>query len=136
MGIRNSGLGIRSANKMSAWHLPDNIEEDSAEAEAARRDFGAFCVEDNKDQYYTSGIQLGERYEGSPIICADRDPPPPDDWSNYLPLERAGARAPHYWREDGSSLYDASGAASRFSISARRTWPRGSWTPPARGGCL
>ena len=107
--VRNSKLGVLCARKMSAWKLPEDIEEDSPEAEAHRTAFGAFCLEDDKDQYFTSGLQLGERYEGSPIVCGDGAPGPEDIFIKYDPLDRPGARAPHFWLADGRSSYDALG---------------------------
>jgi hypothetical protein len=116
IGVRNSSLGILCAKRMSAWRLPPDIEEDGAEAEAARLAFGRFCVQDDAVQYETSGLQLGERYEGSPIIVGDGTPAPPDDWHRYVPLDRPGARAPHFWLPDGRALYDALG--SGFALLA------------------
>ncbi len=109
IGARNSALGVHCARKMSAWRLPEDIEAPGETAEARRRAFGAFCVEDDKDQYNTTGLQLGERYEDSPIVCQDGTPPPPDVWSVYTPVERPGARLPHFWLEDGRSCYDLLG---------------------------
>ena len=57
-------------------------------------------------QYKTVGIQLGERYEGSPVVCADGTPAPPDSFETYAPLDRPGARAPHVWLGEGHALYD------------------------------
>ncbi|MGO8920448.1 MAG: FAD-dependent monooxygenase [Stellaceae bacterium] len=109
MALRNTSLGILVARKMSAWLLPPDIEAEGDAAEAARLAFGRFCVADDAVQYNTSGLQLGERYEGSPIISGDGTPAPPDDWHNYVPLDRPGARAPHFWLSDKRSCFDALG---------------------------
>jgi 2-polyprenyl-6-methoxyphenol hydroxylase-like FAD-dependent oxidoreductase len=109
IGARNSALGVHCARKMSAWPVPEDIEEPGEAAEARRRAFGAFCVEDDKDQYNNTGLQLGERYEDSPIVCPDGTPAPPDVWSVYTPVERPGARLPHVWLADGRSIYDLLG---------------------------
>jgi 2-polyprenyl-6-methoxyphenol hydroxylase-like FAD-dependent oxidoreductase len=111
ISVRNSRLGVLCARKMSAWNLPEDIEENSLEAEAHRATFGAFVLEDDKDQYFTSGLQLGERYEGSPIIVGDTEPGPEDVFIKYDPLDRAGARAPHFWQADDRSSYDEIGGA-------------------------
>ncbi len=110
IGRRNSALGVFIAKRMSAWKIPDDVEEPGAEAEAARRAFGAFIVEDDRPQYQTAGLQLGERYEDSPIVCPDGTEAPPDDWAAYQPLDRPGARAPHAWLGEGRSLHDLFGA--------------------------
>ncbi|MGZ3411178.1 MAG: FAD-dependent monooxygenase [Xanthobacteraceae bacterium] len=109
IGARNSRLGVLCARKMSAWKLPDDIEENTAAAEEHRAAFGAFCLEDDKDQYFTSGLQFGERYENSPIICTEAAPGPDDIFIRYDPLDRPGARAPHFWKSDDGSSYDAIG---------------------------
>ena len=63
-------------------------------------------MEEDRPQYLTVGIQLGERYEGSPIISADGMPAPPDPWDSYTPVDRPGARAPHFWLAKGHAAYD------------------------------
>ncbi len=109
MGVRNSQLGVRCTRIMDGWILPPNIEDDSADAQAARRAFGAKIMEEDRAQYLTVGIQLGERYETSPIIWPDDDNAPPDSWDTYTPLDRPGARAPHFWLAPGRAAYDEFG---------------------------
>jgi len=109
MAQRNTSLGILVARRMSAWRLPPDIEAEGAAADAARDAFGRFCVEDDAVQYNTSGLQLGERYEGSPIVAGDGTSAPPDDWHHYVPLDRPGARAPHFVLPDGRPCFDALG---------------------------
>ena len=110
VGKRNSSLGVQCARRMSGWEIPEAIELPGVEHDQMRSNLGAFWVDDDREQYLTSGLQLGERYEDSALIWPDREPEPPDDWHTYVPVDRAGARAPHLWLEDGSSLYDAVGA--------------------------
>jgi hypothetical protein len=109
MGMRNVQLGVRCTRVMDAWTLFPGFEEDSADADTARRTFGARIMEEDRAQYLTVGIQLGERYEGSPIVWPDRDDPPPDPWDSYTPVDRPGARAPHFWLGQGRSAYDEFG---------------------------
>jgi len=106
MGVRNSQLGVRCTRVMDGWALPPDIEADGAAADATRRAFGARIMEEDRAQYLTVGIQLGERYETSPIVCLERDEPPPDHWDSYTPLDRAGARAPHFWLAPERAAYD------------------------------
>ena len=63
-------------------------------------------MEEDRAQYLTVGIQLGERYENSPIIWPDGTEAPPDTWDSYTPVDRPGARAPHFWLAAGRALYD------------------------------
>jgi hypothetical protein len=64
---------------------------------------------DEQDRYTTVGIQLGERYGGSPIVCDDGLKPSLDPWSRYTPVMHAGARLPHTWLPDGRCAYDLLG---------------------------
>jgi hypothetical protein len=64
------------------------------------------------EEYASLGVQLGARYDGSPIIAPD-GAPPPDDYQHYVPSGVAGGRAPHVWmnagRGTGDSLFDRLG---------------------------
>lgn len=106
---RNSQIGVTCAARKDHWIVPPDINEDTPEAEARRRALGAFIEEDDKQEYATIGIQLGERY-ASPIIASDASrAPPPDPWDRYVPSDYPGARVPHFRLPDGRSLYDALG---------------------------
>jgi len=109
MAVRNSRHGVLCAQRQSAWPIPPDVEEDTPQAEAGRGALGAYCMEDDKEQYDTAGIQLGERYEGSPIVIGDGTPAPEDSWYSYVGHDRPGARAPHFLLRDGTSLYAALG---------------------------
>lgn len=106
---RNSKIGIKCAARKDHWVLPSDLNEATPEAEANRRVLGAYIEVDDREEYATIGIQLGERYL-SPIIASDPNEPPLDDpWDRYVPTDVAGARAPHFVLDDGNSLYDALG---------------------------
>jgi len=57
-------------------------------------------------QFNASGLQLGHRYDNSPICIPDGSPAPPDEPNHYVPVARPGSRAPHLWLEDGRSTLD------------------------------
>lgn len=86
--------------------LADGEQGRSARAQAAERLAKAL-----PDGWDTLGLQLGYRYEGSPICISDGTPAPLDDggFSTYLQTGRPGARAPHAWLEDGRSTIDLFG---------------------------
>jgi len=109
MGVRNSQLGVRCTRIMDGWTLPPDIEDDGAAADAARHAFGERIMAEDKPQYLTVGIQLGERYETSPIIWPDDDAAPPDTWDSYTPRDRPGARTPHFWLAQRRAAYDEFG---------------------------
>jgi hypothetical protein len=60
-------------------------------------------------QHDSAGIELGYRYENSPICVADGTPAPPLDHGLYVPSTWPGARAPHVWVRDGRSTLDLFG---------------------------
>jgi hypothetical protein len=72
-----------------------------------------------RSEFYSLGLVLGYSYAGSPVIqppggpaagtAAARDVTDPDV-TDYTPDSTPGARLPHHWLPDGSSLYDRLGA--------------------------
>jgi 2-polyprenyl-6-methoxyphenol hydroxylase-like FAD-dependent oxidoreductase len=109
IGVRNAQLGVQCTRVMDGWTLWPGFEDDSTQAQRARAEFGARIMEEDKPQYLTVGIQLGERYEGSPIVWPDGSESPPDPWDTYVPMERPGARAPHVWLAPQRALFDTFG---------------------------
>ena len=102
-------LAARELTKELAKMPPtDAIEEDSPAGESQRREVSAHVVTMG-EEYASIGVQLGARYDGSPII-AGNGAPPADDYVNYTPSSVPGGRAPHYWlgqgRGYGDSLFD------------------------------
>jgi hypothetical protein len=65
------------------------------------------------EEYASIGVQLGARYDGSPIIAGNGAAPPPDLYETYTPSGVPGGRAPHVWigeeRGYGSSVFDRLG---------------------------
>lgn len=59
-------------------------------------------------QHDSAGVELGYRYDQSPI-CVPDGTPPPLDHATYLPGTWPGARAPHAWLADGRSTLDLFG---------------------------
>ncbi len=111
IALRNTQLGIAVAKVMSAWVLPADLEAPGAEADKARKTFGNMCAAEDAFEYLTEGMQLGERYEDSPVVYHDASQPPADTWETYTPIDRAGARTPHFWlsADRTRSLYDEMG---------------------------
>jgi 2-polyprenyl-6-methoxyphenol hydroxylase-like FAD-dependent oxidoreductase len=105
IGIRNTNAGRRLG--ISVMHVPIDaaIEEDS-EAGAAARQRATDHLGDFRPEFDSLGIQLGARYDGSPIIFADGTAPPRDDPDTYVPSACPGGRAPHFWMQDRSSVFD------------------------------
>jgi 2-polyprenyl-6-methoxyphenol hydroxylase-like FAD-dependent oxidoreductase len=89
--------------------VPDEIEDEGAEGERARRRTGRLTYEINVQQYACAGLNFGTYYDRSPIIAYDGTEPPAYTMSSYTPSTVPGCRTPHLWCKDGSSLYDAMG---------------------------
>ncbi|RYY81665.1 MAG: monooxygenase, partial [Comamonadaceae bacterium] len=89
--------------------VPANLEADGPEGERLRAEVGQQAYDLNVQQFCCAGLNFGYYYEGSPIIAADGEPPPPYTMGGFTPSTVPGCRAPHFWLPDGRSLYDAFG---------------------------
>jgi 2-polyprenyl-6-methoxyphenol hydroxylase-like FAD-dependent oxidoreductase len=87
--------------------LEENSEEGSQLREQARA--AIMRTRAKEFQYDSAGIELGYRYENSPICISDGTPPPALDHGLYVPSTWPGARAPHVWLQDGRSTLDLFG---------------------------
>lgn len=73
------------------------------------RALAAQTIQAAKDrEFHSLGLVLGYQYDASPVIVDDGTPPLPVG-QDYLPTARPGARLPHLWLPDGTSLYDRLG---------------------------
>jgi 2-polyprenyl-6-methoxyphenol hydroxylase-like FAD-dependent oxidoreductase len=121
IGYRNTGASRKYASLMHDAIVPDGVELDGPAGDAARRAASEityvrknhFVRPEHQDGV---GVQLGARYDGSPIIVADGEPPAdvfPETYDEYTPSGLPGGRAPHLWLDErrgmGSSLFDQFG---------------------------
>jgi hypothetical protein len=60
------------------------------------------------EEFASLGIQLGARYDNSPIIASDGRAPS-DRPDEYIPSASPGGRAPHVWLPGHVSLFDQFG---------------------------
>lgn len=112
IALRNTGAARQLSININDVHAPKEIEADTREGAAARaaakEKLATFA-----EQFGSIGVQLGARYDGSPIVVADGTPPR-DYFELYRPSSVPGGRAPHAWldgrRDSGGSLYDRLGA--------------------------
>ena len=88
---------------------PPEIFRAGTAGDAARADYGRWFTETMRHEWFTIGVHLGYRYDGSPIIAPDDTPAPPLPISSYAQTARPGARAPHAWLPDGRSTLDLFG---------------------------
>jgi 2-polyprenyl-6-methoxyphenol hydroxylase-like FAD-dependent oxidoreductase len=87
------------------------IEEDNEEGKQIRAKARAAILRTRAKEFQhdSAGIELGYRYENSPICVGDGTPAPELDHGLYVPSTRPGARAPHVWLQDGRSTLDLFG---------------------------
>jgi FAD binding domain len=80
-------------------NLAGDLPTDESAIQAAKR-----------SEFYSLGLVLGYTYAGSPVIEPSREAAMTTDVTLYTPTTQPGARLPHCWLRDGSSLYDHLGA--------------------------
>ena len=105
---RNTAFARSRADSVGLIGLPANLDEDSPAGAAARQALGAALHDHVRSEFNIPGLQLGLRYEGSPIVAVEAGAPHADEPTVYIPSARPGARAPHIWL-DGQSIYDLFG---------------------------
>jgi hypothetical protein len=101
---------------------PKAVFEPGPDGDAARKTFGDAYTDMMKREWFTIGIHLGYRYEGSPIVVPDGTPEPADTVTSYEQTARPGHRAPHVWLAEGRSTLDFFGenfVLLRFAQDAR-----------------
>lgn len=115
--IERRPIGVRNVSMASQFYLGAHkhsdgtmaIEDDSPAGSAIRTRIGEALVHDIGRMFRATGLQLGYRYDDSPICVPDGTPPNPDDPTDYIPSTRPGSRAPHAWLGDGRSTLDLFG---------------------------
>ena len=109
---RNTTAAQGLAKNVGAVKVDEEMEADTPAGAAARREAGAYLATFGEEFAYL-GVQLGVRYDGSPIIWED-GAPPRDSFTSYLPSGVPGGRAPHVFLDppgmvERRSLFDQFG---------------------------
>jgi hypothetical protein len=87
--------------------VPHELEHDTPEGQAARRQVGDDAYRLHVQQFACAGLNYGYYYDRSPIIAYDAERAPPYSMYDYTPSTVPGCRLPHFWLRDGRGLYDA-----------------------------
>jgi 2-polyprenyl-6-methoxyphenol hydroxylase-like FAD-dependent oxidoreductase len=107
-GLRNTRAALDLGRSLKGLRMDPALDNDTAEGRRARAEL-AVLLETQKDAFASLGVQLGTRYEGSPVIWPDGTPAPEDRYDHYEPTARPGGRAPHLWLSPKRSLFDVLG---------------------------
>jgi 2-polyprenyl-6-methoxyphenol hydroxylase-like FAD-dependent oxidoreductase len=110
IGERNVAASRKAATGRRTWRAAwrPEIADDTPQGEAARAHLAAIADREQRWSNDLLGIELGYRYEDSPLIANEDGGPDPDSF-DYIPTTWPGARLPHLWLEDGSALQDRLG---------------------------
>lgn len=108
-----SRFAMNHAHAMSKRRreIPDHLEQDSTLGAQARLTFGQDLYDLNVQQYCCAGLNFGYFYDQSPIMVYDDEAAPDYSMGSFTASTVPGCRAPHFWLEEGHSLYDALGPA-------------------------
>jgi 2-polyprenyl-6-methoxyphenol hydroxylase-like FAD-dependent oxidoreductase len=134
--LRNTRAARAIAKQVGTIDIPAGMEDDSPSGALQRQEVGAQVATYLGTQFDPIGVELGARYDGSPII-ASNEAAPTDSIVQYVPTGQPGGRAPHAWigpgRGIGHSLFDRLGrgftllrlgpkpaAGSEFGEAAKR----------------
>ena len=122
-------VGIRL--EIAAAYLAEDAEYPAGED--ARKRLGEKIIELGNAENEALGIEIGYRYDDSPLICHDSGEPPAYDPIEYQPSTWPGARLPSVFLEDGLAVFDLLGPG--FTLIAFGEIDSGSWeSAAARSG--
>ena len=112
VALRNVAASTENLGRMLATRErkpPPEVFEPGPQADAVRREYGAWFTESMRHEWFMNGFHLGYRYDDSPIVWPDGTPAPPLETQTCSQTARPGARAPHVWLSDGRSTLDLYG---------------------------
>ncbi len=101
---RNTAFARTMADSIGKVALPEEVLSEGPSGDKARRELGAVLNLHVRTEFNIPGLQLGLRYDDSPVVAKEKEPPPPDLANHYHPNARPGARAPHLWINEKSIL--------------------------------
>ncbi|MGH3670747.1 MAG: FAD-dependent monooxygenase [Pseudonocardiaceae bacterium] len=111
IAVRNTAAARELNRNLGTITRPSELDEDSPAGVLARQR-ASTVLSAYGEQYASLGVQLGARYDGSPIVVGDGNPPA-DSPVAYTPTSVPGGRSPHLWlsgpRSDRPSLFDRFG---------------------------
>jgi 2-polyprenyl-6-methoxyphenol hydroxylase-like FAD-dependent oxidoreductase len=109
IALRNTQYALQLTQRNGACPVSAALDDDGPAGEAARATTRAHLQEFARWEFDTPGVQLGARYDGSPLVDAQGAPVPADSPTTYQPSTVPGGRLPHVFLDDGESSFDRLG---------------------------
>jgi 2-polyprenyl-6-methoxyphenol hydroxylase-like FAD-dependent oxidoreductase len=109
IGHRNVREAAANFRRMTSPRPGPLLLEPTPAGDAFRQKLGAEFTATMRHEWFTLGVHLGYRYEGSPVCWPDGTPALPDEPNRYVPTARPGSRAPHVWLAPDRSTLDLFG---------------------------
>lgn len=109
IGARNVDASRQAAAGRRTWRSicgPLAFEK-TPEGEAQREKIADLVDREQRKSNELLGIELGYRYEGSPLVIGEPGKGPDPNSFNYTPTTWPGSRLPHVWLNDGNPIQDA-----------------------------
>ena len=103
---------IAAAGGQEAFLAPSfaaaELDADGPAGETLRADV-ARALQVKDPEFHSLGLVLGYDYPTSPVVVPDGPPAPEQPVNTFEPSAHPGARLPHVWLPDGTSVYDLLG---------------------------
>jgi len=103
---------IGAAGSQEAFLAPSfadvDLDDDGTAGQLLRGDL-AHRLDVKDAEFHSLGLVLGYDYPDSPVVVPDGRPVPEPSLTTYTPSAHPGARLPHAWLADGTSVYDRLG---------------------------
>ncbi|MFM0284490.1 FAD-dependent monooxygenase [Paraburkholderia sediminicola] len=106
VALRNVAEAALNYRSEASLPVSAAIEDAGALGDAQRQALAEAIVATRAREWNTMGLQLGFRYDDSPVCWSDGSAVGSNDNAQYVPTTRAGARAPHAWVRPGVSTLD------------------------------
>lgn len=111
VALRNREAAARHALVRAAIMTTDwrDMHSEGWSGDRTRRRLGREIVDLGNLENEALGIELGYRYDDSPVIAAEPGPRPKQQSYAYLPSTVPGVRPPSVWLADGQAIFDRLG---------------------------
>lgn len=103
------GKALEYMDRAQRRSIPKVLESKGFLGRLVRKRLGRQLYDINWPQFACEGLNFGYFYDDSPIVHYDGEQAPSYDMGHATPSTAPGCRLPHFWMEDGRSVYDLLG---------------------------